>query len=251
MEKTKKPILKMFLTFLLSAAVIAGIVYVNLKGDSIAKDGKPYITFACVGVSFLMSLLFIGKVKKKFYLTLALAATVAAHYFLFFSSANVVLLGLTAKNYSLIGICILLGAQFFYLLYSLSLTRAIFLKVLDLALRVALCLLIAFVVRKYITLTTEQLLGLMYLANLLVTVLAALIHIKKEWLTFIGLVLLLVSGVFVMFLNGGVVALKLSPSFLELILKNYLYIVLDTYVAGNLLVSISSVWAKRKSLLKD
>lgn len=244
MEKTKKnSLFKILITVLLTAAVVAGVVYVSIKGkDSIGISPYTYILIACIGVSFLMSLLFIRKTAKKIFLTFALAVTVAAHYFWFFDP--------TGKDYQLIGVCLFLGAQFFFLLYSLSLTRAIFLKVIDLALRVGLCLVIALVLKKQLTLTTVQMLGLMYIANAVVTMLSMLIHIKTEWLTLIGFIILLLSGVFTCFVMGGVETLKLSSAFLEFLLKNYTYLVVDTFVAGNLIIAVSSAWQKNPNAIK-
>lgn len=246
MEKKKTPILKIVFTMLFTAAVLAAAIYVNIKGEVVVKMGGkslPILVFAGVAVCFLMSLLFIRKTNKKVYLTLALAVTVAAHYFWFVDP-------LGGKDYQLIGVCLFLGAQFFFLLYSLTLTRAIFLKVIDLALRVGLCLIIAFVVKKYVALTTIQMLGLMYIANMVVTLLSMLIHIKTEWFTLIGFILLLASGVFTcLMMDGGV--LKLTSAFYEFILKNYTYVVVDTYLAGLLIISLSSAWAKNKTLIKE
>jgi len=240
MEKTKKPnIFKFLITFLFTAAIIAGIVYVNIKGDL----KKPYITFACVGVSFLMSMLFIARSNKKVYLTLALAVTVAAHYFWFFDP-------LGGKDYTLIGVSLFLASQFFYMLYSLTLTRAIFLKIVDIALRVALTLLIVFVLINFVKLSTVQIIGLVYIANAAVTLLSIIIHIKTEWLTLIGFLLLFASGVFTVFLMDTTGALHLTSAFLEFLLKNYTYLIMDTYLAGLLIISLSSVWAKRKTLIK-
>ncbi len=246
MEKTKKPILKVILTMLFTAAILAAAIYVNIKGEvaiKVQNKTLPILSFACVAVCFLMSLLFIRKTNKKVYLTLALAVMVAAHYFWFVDP-------LGGKDYQLIGVCLFLGAQFFLMLYSLTLTRAIFLKVIDIALRVALCLIIAFVVKKYIALTTVQMLGLMYVANALITLLAAIVHIKTEWFTMIGLLLLLVSGIFTCFILGGVESLKLSSALYQFLVNNYTYAVLDTYLAGTLIVSLSSAWAKRNTLVK-
>lgn len=247
MEKTKKPILKIILTMVFTAAILAAAIYVNIKGEvaiKVQNRSLPILSFACVAVCFLMSLLFIRKTNKKVYLTLALAVMVAAHYFWFVDP-------LGGKDYQLIGVCLFLGAQFFFMLYSLTLTRAIFLKVIDIALRVALCLLIAFVVKKYVALTTVQMLGLMYIANAVVTLLSMLIHIKTEWATFIGFALLLVSGIFTCFMMDTAGALHLTSAFYEFLLKNYTYVVLDTYLAGLLIISLSSAWAKRKTLIKE
>lgn len=233
MRKNKNDVFKIVMSVLISALVLAGFVYLLIKGDF----DRPYLTYACIGACFLLSLIFVRKSQKKIFLTLALAATVAADYFMTFDP--------TFENGRLIGICIFLGAQFFYLLYSLSLTRAIGLKVIDVALRVAMCLIIYFVVTRYVTLTTVELLALMYIANLLVTVLSALIHIKTEWLTFIGLFVLLISNVFAGLLNGGAVILGISGGFLDFITEYN--IAFYTYIPALLLISLSSVWEiKRK-----
>ena len=251
MEKIRKgprkvSIMKVVLTLLFTAAILAAAIYVNIKGEVYVKLGGknlPILVFSCVAVCFLMSLFFIRKTNKKVYLTLALAVTVAAHYFWFVDP-------LGGKDFQLIGVCLFLGAQFFFLLYSLTLTRAIFLKIVDLALRVGLCLLIAFVVKKYVTLSTIQMLGLMYIANMVVTLLSMLIHIKTEWATLIGYLLLLASGVFTcLIMDGG--ALKLTPAFYDFIFKNYTYVIVDTYLAGLLIISLSSAWAKNKTLIKE
>lgn len=229
MDKVKKPIFKIVMSVLFSALVLSAYLYVCIKGDL----DRPYLSYGCIIACFLLSLLFIGKSSKKIFITLALAANVAADYFLVFDA--------TEEN-KIIGVSIFLGVQFFYLLYSLSLTKAIGLKIMDIALRVALCLIVYFVVPKYVTLSTLEMLSLMYIANSFVTLLSILVHIKTEWVTFIGFLLFFVCDIFVGLTNGGADILNISGSFVDFIFKYD--IAFYTYIPGVLLISLSSVWAK-------
>ena len=179
--KTKTvSILKIIFTALFGAAVTGAFVWVNIKGE-IAD--KPWLTYGCIALSFLLALIFVGRSLKRLFLVLGLACHVAAAYFLIFDPFM--------ANSQLIGICILCGAQLCFLLYTLLLSEGIGARVVNIAVRVALCLVACLILPKYIVgLTTIDIIFLAYLINAVVSLIWIGIHIVTEWLTFIAMVIL-------------------------------------------------------------
>lgn len=231
--KTKTiSIIKIILTCLLGAAVVGAFVWVNVKGE-IAN--KPWLTYGCVAVCFLLALIFVGRSLKKLFLTLGLACHVAAAYFLIFDPLM--------ANSRLIGICILCGAQLCFLLYTWFLSEGIGARVVNLAVRVALCLVACLILPKYIVgLGTVDIIFLAYLINALVTLVWVGIHIVTEWMTFIAMVILVFALIW-----GG---LGLYGAwFVHLGIKNFAMLInyniaFYLYIPALLILSISSVWAK-------
>lgn len=233
--KTKTiSILKIIFTALFGAAVTGAFVWVNIKGE-IAD--KPWLTYGCIALSFLLALIFVGRSLKRLFLVLGLACHVAAAYFLIFDPLM--------ANSRLIGICILCGAQLCFLLYTLLLSEGIGARVVNIAIRVALCLVACLILPKYIVgLTTIDIIFLAYLINAVVSLIWIGIHIVTEWLTFIAMVILVFALVWggLGLYGGWFVHLGINNF---MVLLNY-NIAFYLYIPALLILAISSVWAKPK-----
>ena len=233
--KTKTiSILKIIFTALFGAAVAGAFVWVNIKGE-IAD--KPWLTYGCIALSFLLALIFVGRSLKRLFLVLGLACHVAAAYFLIFDPFM--------ANGQLIGICILCGAQLCFLLYTLLLSEGIGARVVNIAIRVALCLVACLILPKYIVgLTTIDIIFLAYLINAVVSLIWIGIHIVTEWLTFIAMVILVFALVWggLGLYGGWFVHLGINNF---MVLLNY-NIAFYLYIPALLILAISSVWAKPK-----
>ena len=233
--KTKTvSILKIIFTALFGAAVTGAFVWVNIKGE-IAD--KPWLTYGCIALSFLLAIIFVGRSLKRLFLVLGLACHVAAAYFLIFDPFM--------ANSQLIGICILCGAQLCFLLYTLLLSEGIGARVVNIAVRVALCLVACLILPKYIVgLTTIDIIFLAYLINAVVSLIWIGIHIVTEWLTFIAMVILVFALVWggLGLYGGWFVHLGINNF---MVLLNY-NIAFYLYIPALLILAISSVWAKPK-----
>lgn len=229
MEKKKVNILKVLATIVFTLAIFGAYFYVIFKGDF----ATPYLSYGCIGACFVFAFLFIGKSLKKLFICMALATNVVADYFLVLMPSN--------QN-QLIGLCVFCGVQFFYFLYTLTLARGNGSRVISIALRVALCLLAYFLLPKYFVLSTLEMISVMYILNSFVTLLVLLIHLKTEWLTFLGFLLFFICDVFVGLTNGGVEVLGITGAFVEFIFKYD--IAFYTYIPGIFLIATSSVWSK-------
>lgn len=233
--KTKTiSILKIIFTALFGAAVTGAFVWVNIKGE-IADN--PWLTYGCIALSFLLALIFVGRSLKRLFLVLGLACHVAAAYFLIFDPLM--------ANSRLIGICILCGAQLCFLLYTLLLSEGIGARVVNIAIRVALCLVACLILPKYIVgLTTIDIIFLAYLINAVVSLIWIGIHIVTEWLTFIAMVILVFALVWggLGLYGGWFVHLGINNF---MVLLNY-NIAFYLYIPALLILAISSVWAKPK-----
>ena len=233
--KTKTiSILKIIFTALFGAVVTGAFVWVNVKGE--LDPNHPWLTYGCIALCFLLALIFVGRSLKRMFLVLGLACHVAAAYFLIFDPLM--------ANSQLIGVCILCGAQLCFLLYTLYLSEGIGARVVNLATRVALCLVACLILPKYIVgLTTVDIIFLAYLINAVVTLIWVGIHIKTEWLTFVAMLILVFALVW-----GG---LGLYGGwFVHLGIKNYMVLLeyyqisFYLYIPALLILAISSVWAK-------
>ena len=230
-EGKKTKVFKLVISIIFALAVLGAYGYVIWKGEPYAK---PYLSYGAIGLCFLFSLLFIGKSSKKVFVTLALACNVAADYFLVFSQ------NLSDKN-QLFGLGLFCGFQFFIMIYTLVIAKGNGRRVINLAIRVALCLMIGLILPKYVTLTTIQMIALMYIVNSLVNVVVLLFHLKKNFVLMLGLFLLLVCDVIVGFNHGGIEVFGITGKFVEFIQKyDWAYYV---YTPSILLIALSSVWA--------
>lgn len=232
--ETKKISEFKFLATLVFGGVIFGMfLYIILKGDF----KNAYLSFSCVGLCFLFSLLFIKLTSKKILITLALATNVVADYFLILTPS---------EENKLIGLGIFCGVQFFYLVYSLLLNKSIGVRIVNISLRVALCLIAYYVLPKYFSLSVLELVAVMYILNFLVSLLVVLCHIKTEWLLFVGLLLFFACDIFVGLAEGGFALLNLTGNFVDFVLTKNVHFWF--YIPGLFLIATSSVWASKKKL---
>lgn len=234
MENKKYRIFKVFASIFFAIIVFGAYGYHIWKGEPFTSAyGDHFLCYGAIIACFLFSLLFVGKSSKKVLITLALATNVAADYFLVFAK----------EQELLIGVCIFCGAQFFYMLYSLSLEKGYGRKIINLATRVALCLVAYFILPKYFTLQLYEMISVLYILNSFVTLLSLLFHIKTEWLTFLGFLLFFACDIFVGLQCGAVEIIGLTGALAELV-ANY-DIAFCLYIPGIFLISLSSVWAKK------
>ena len=224
------------MTILFAALFLGGMLWVFFKGDF----EKPYITFALTGVSFLLSLFFIGKSAKRILIPIALACAVAADYFLVFSE-------LTATN-QLIGICLFCGTQAALMIYTLFLNKSNGRRVINIATRVALCLIAYFVLPLYFPIGTLEIIAVMYVINFVVTLGVVALHIKREWLLFIGLLLYLICDI-ALGLSMGALLLGLGKDVVAIL--NMLNLTFWAYYPGLFFIALSSVFANKRNKYLD
>ncbi len=234
MEKKKISIDKLIVTILFAGIIFAAYFYV-IFGESKAPLKDSYFSYACVCGCFVFSLLFLRSAKQ-FWVTLALAATVVADYFLIL---------FPSEQNRLIGTCVFCGVQLVYAIYTLLLCKSIGVKVINIAIRVALCLVAYFVVPLYFEIGLLETIALMYIINFAVSLLFMLFHIKTEWLMLLGYLLFFACDIFVGLTNGGGQILGISYDFLYFISSHD--IAFYCYIPGLFLIALSSVWRKKKN----
>lgn len=229
MNTRKILIFKVMMTTILVSAILGMFIYVIIKGDL----KYNLLSVSCIGAAFILSLIFINKSPKKLLITLALALTIAGEYFLIVQPAQF-------ENSTLIGLCIFCGVQFAFLLYSLFASKAVGYIVINLAIRVLLCLLAYFILPNYIKLDTLELISLMYMINLFVTILMLCFRIKTNYILLLGLLLIFISNFCLWMPYGGIEMLKITGKFAEILLKyNFAYYF---FIPGVTLVACASVW---------
>lgn len=233
MEK-KRDYFKIVLAIVFSIAILGAFVYVIWKGEVDATH--PYLYYGTICASFLLSLIFVRKCKKKILITLALSLNVAADYFLVFDP--------TIANAQIIGMSLFCGVQFVYLIYSLTLNKSNGIKVLNVAVRVALCLGAYLILPMYFTLDWLEMTAVFYILNFVVNLIVFALHMKTEWLLFVGYFLFLLCDICVGLTSGGIDVLGLAGTKFAEILTSYNF-AFYFYVPGTLLISLSSVFAKK------
>lgn len=240
MEKKKVSFLKVFLSMLFAIGVLAMYFYVIFKGDL----KYSALSFSCVAACFVLSAIFFRFTSKKFFITLALAINVAADLMFMTSVFGKV-------HFDKMGQVVLYlfcGVQLMYALYNLSLYKGIGLKIVNVAVRVAVCLLVYYILPKYVAISTVQMICLVYFINGAITILGLLYFIKTQWLLILGLLLSLAGSFFMWLMLGGglqLLHISLTTKFVEILFGKYsLWFI--CYIPGLLLIALSSVWAKFK-----
>lgn len=220
---------------ILFAAAIFGSYFCIIFGEFKPPLNSTYFYFGSVALCFVFSLLFMKMQAKKVLVTLALAVTVVADYFL--------ILFPNEQN-RLIGLCVFCAVQLVYAIYTLVLNKSIGARVVNIALRVALCAIAAYVAPLYFELGTIELLTVMYIINFLITILYLLIHIKTEALMLLGMLLFFVCDIIIGLTNGAAEIFGITGDFLTFI---YTYdIAFYCYLPGLFLIAMSSVWRKKE-----
>ena len=126
------------------------------------------------------------------------------------------------------------------MIYTLLLNKSIGARVVNIAVRVALVLCVWFILPTYVELDTYQLMSLIYLSNFLVSLGVFLVHIKTQWLLFLGFLLVFVSALISFFVNGGIALFGLSG--LNFLLDfDYAFLF---YIPGLFLIASASAWAR-------
>ncbi len=236
MEKNKTSVFKVIMTVLFAILVFASFFYYIFGTfDAESKIQPKYLAYACGVLCFLFSLIFVRFDFKKIVLTLSLATTVAADYFLVLNNS---------EENKLVGLCIFCAFQFFLMIYTLYLNGSVGVRIVNIAIRVALCLIAYFVLPGYVELGTLELVAVMYIINFFVSLLMLLFNLKTEWLLFLGCLLLFLCDIVIGLKNGGFTLLNLSGSFVDFLnsraIQTYLYI------PGLFLIATSSVFSKKK-----
>lgn len=237
MEKKSVLIFKIISTIMF-AVIVFGLPFILIKYGNLQIDSN-IIGFGCTTCAcFLFSLIFIRKDSKKLLITLALAINVVADSFLTF---------MPFEKYELIAICVFCGMQFVYFVYTLFLNKGTGTRIVNIAVRVALCLTAYFVLRIYVPLTTLDIIYIMYILNSFITLLVFLVHLKTDWLTFIGFLFFFIYDVFSWLLTGGIALFGLTGSFVDF-LNQYAWVLVYCNYIGMFIISASSVWAKKKEI---
>lgn len=241
-QKNRKG-LKIFISILFAVIVFATFGYVLFEGDLTYEISNLTFTnilaFACVLVCFLFSLFCIEKSAKKILITLALLLTVVSDIF-------VVLLPGVVEDYVWISLGLLCGVQFVYLVYTLTFCKGAGRKIINVAFRVALCLLAYFILPEFVELDTMQMISLMCFINTFVNLIILLFNIKTEWLLLLGLLLLFAVQAVTMLSNGWLDILQITNTDFTTFLSEY-DLAFYLYIPSQFVIALSSIWAvKRK-----
>ena len=231
MENKKINVFKMIASLLFAILILGAYAYHIWKGEPF---DQPFLYFGAVGACMLFSLIFVSGNAKKILITLALALTVVADYFLVLNASE--------PNKE-IGLYVFCGVQFIYLIYSLIITKSNFARALNFGSRVGLSVAAVLFLPRYFTLTTMQIVSVIYIVNSLITLITLAVHMKTEWITFLGFLLFFACDVFVGLNNGGIEILGLTGGFVDFI-QTY-DIAFFCYIPGLFLISLSSVWANK------
>ena len=183
--------------------VLAGMILVLADiqfdvSDEVAKwlnlDMIAYATFC---LALLMSLIFLRFNKKSILLTLALVAFVVGASFKQFTPFE-------QNNNEAILYC-LCAFQALIAIFTIWLDRGTGLKILDIAIRVALSLLAYFLLPDYLPeyFNITNTIFVIYLINGLISIITLLFHFRTNYLLWCGLVLVLAGTIFYMFMYGG------------------------------------------------
>ncbi len=216
---------------MLACGILATFIYVCIKGD--LKNN--ILSWSCVIACFVLSLVFVKFKSPSIFITLGLGANAVADYFLLYN------IGKADRTQLLIGLGIFCGVQFFYFIYTLCLNKSIAAKVFNIALRVAACLILYFIMpRFYPTLGTLELISLMYFANLCITFLELLFNVKTNWLLALGMFMLLISNFWLGMAQEGALLFQLPLEFWEILLKYNVAFWL--YVPSLVVIALGSIF---------
>ncbi len=206
MDIKKQKNLKILATVLFACAVLAMFIYVLVAGDL----SHNILTFSCVATSVLFALLFNKYKSSKTFILIGLIFNLIACIYLILYPSD--------KSYN-IGLLLLCVVQVFLFLYTFVVYKGIGIKIINIAIRVALCFMAYFILTDYVALSTMQMVVLLCFINLVVTLLFLLFRIKKDWLLFFGILLLTAAYFFVMLEDGWADVLGFSASFIEILSK--------------------------------
>lgn len=236
MGKGKVKGFKICISIIFALLILGAWGYVIWRGE---PWDRRYLGYGAIALCFLFSLIFIGKSSKKIFITFALATNVAADYFLVFSK------DCGTEKYKLIGLCVFLGVQFFYFLYTLFVQRNNAARAVNFALRAAAILVVVLILRTRLSLGVKEQLAIIYIANSVITLLVMIFHAKTEWVAAIGMFLFILCDVCVGLNEGGFDVLGITSGwFYEFIMSHDC--AFWFYTPGIFLISLSSVWEKKR-----
>lgn len=195
---------KKLMFIILSVLILAGMVIVladidfNVSEDVARWLNNEMISYVVLCLSLLMSLIFLRLNKKSILLTISLIAIIVGASFNVFVPFE----GNANNEAILYCLCAFQGA---ILIYTVWLDRGTGLKILDLAIRVALSLIAFFLLPEYLPdyFDITNTIFVIYLINSLVSLFTLAFHFKTNYLLWCGLLLVLAGTIFYMFMYGG------------------------------------------------
>lgn len=235
MENKKAFYIKLPISIVFGMLVFVMYLYVNIADDIMIGDSWDILGYTSVIACFVLSLIFIRLDKKKLLITLALGTNVIADYFL--------VLHPYYEN-QLPGVSLFCVVHFFYFLYTIFLNKELWQKIVNVSVRVVLCIIMYFVTTHFLELSIVEIISVMYIINSAVTVFTLAFYIKKEYLLFVGLLLLMMCDIFVGIMWGGGEMLGMSYGFIDFI--NHYDFAFICYIPAEFLIAMSSVWAKKQ-----
>jgi len=241
--ENKKPALKIAMTIVFGILILGSFFFMRFFEFPIEWGMTPlYIYFGCICACFLFSLIFIRGDAKKILITLALLCHVAAEFFMTVAPF-LAFESLSLETTRIVGVSLFCGAQFFYMLYTMILFNGIGAKIVNLAIRAVLCLLVYFILPRYIVLNTLEMIGIMYLVNSLVSLLFIICKIKQEGFMFFAFLLLFVSDLCAGLIFGSAL-LGWTGVFFDFIAKYDISTWI--YIPSLFLIAAASVWTKKR-----
>lgn len=230
----------MFIIF--SVLILAGIAIVlaDINFDVSEEVGKwlnnDMISYVVFCLALLMSLIFFRFNKKSILLTLALIAFFVGASFNTFEPFD------GNKNNEAILYC-LCAFQAIILIYTVWLNRGTGLKILDLAIRVALSLLAYFLLPEYLPeyFDITNTIFVIYLINGLISLFTLAFRFKTNYFLWCGLFLVLAGSIFYMFMFGGLGLFGINGGFADFL--NSFDIAFLCTALGIYLISTSATFA--------
>lgn len=210
---------KVRLTFfvIFSILIIGSIIVVAVEPD-INITGAEWFNInlfraIAIGLTFLMSLCLLKINKKSIFITISLIAyCVACYFFISLSSGDSdAETALDVMFYSL------LAHQLILAIYSVSLAKGAGLKVLEIAVRVALSLTAYFVLTETLPqyFDFKNALFMVYLVNALISIVSLSCHIKTHYLSVIGILLAAAGAIFYAFNFGWLTTFNITGDFVD------------------------------------
>lgn len=237
--------IKIFLSILIGICLagLCGLVVASTKISMsfLQKIDIKYFYFACPALCFLLSLFFLKLRNKNLFITLALMLFVVTDLFF--------VLDILKTNNLNIGMYVLCGAQLCFVIYLLFHCKSVGMVIFSIALRVALSLLIYFILPQYIALSVLQIVYLIYLCNSVITLLTLIFIIKTRLLLYIGYVFLLLSDLLLGLYFGFATILNISASAITILTYIDFYFLFK--IVGLFIIALFTVWHKEKTNLGE
>ncbi len=238
MSNSGRQISKVRLTFFLifTVLILASVILVAISPE-INIDGADWFSadifkIVAVGLVFLMSLCLLKINKKSIFITISLTAYCVAIYFLYSLENTTLPSDITlAKDIMLYS---LLASALVLAIYTLLLSKGAGLKVLNIAIRVALSLIAYFVLTEYLPefFDLKSALFAIYLINSLITILFLCSKFKTHYLMIFGILLSTIGAVLYAFSFGW---FNLTGDFINFINSfdySFILVIIGIYLTG-------------------